>query len=157
TGGQKIEIGGRERTVDAPDARGVGYLEEFRLEAGLPIWRYQADRIVIEKRVFLPHRQNTVHVRYELRDGADEVELALRPSINFRAQESPVREPIASYEFHANGDDYEIHLKESRLPSLRLKVFAENASFTLKEKRIQNILYPVEESRGYQATGELCS
>jgi predicted glycogen debranching enzyme len=157
-GGQKIEIGGRERTVDAPDARGVGYLEEFRLEAGLPIWRYQADRVVIEKRVFLPHMQNTVHVMYELRDGADEIELALRPSVNFRAQESPVSEPIASsYEFHADGDDYEIRLTESGLPSLRLKVFGENASFTLKDKRIQNILYPVEESRGYQATGELCS
>src|SRR5262245_33650983 len=35
-GGRKIEIGGRERTVDASDARAAGRLEEFRLECGLP-------------------------------------------------------------------------------------------------------------------------
>jgi predicted glycogen debranching enzyme len=156
--GRKIEIGGRERTIDAPDALGLGYLEEFRLEAGLPVWRYHADSVVIEKRVFLPHMQNTVHVMYELCDGADEIQLALRPSVNFRAQESPVSDPIASsYEFHAVGGDYEIRLNGSGLPSLRLKLFAENATFTLKDKRIQNILYPVEESRGYAARGELCS
>ena len=67
---------------------------EFRLEAGLPVWRYDVEGLVIEKRLFLPHMQNTVHVSYELLSGADRVELALRPSVNFRAQESPVSEPL---------------------------------------------------------------
>ena len=65
--GRRIEIGGRERSGDAPDAHGTGYLTEFRLEAGLPVWRYDVDGLVIEKRMFLPHMQNTVHVMYELR------------------------------------------------------------------------------------------
>src|SRR5688572_15391365 len=82
--GRRIEIGGRERTGDTPDARGTGYLTEFRLEAGLPVWRYQVEGITIEKRVFLPHMQNTVHVGYQLLTGADEIELALRPLVNFR-------------------------------------------------------------------------
>src|SRR5205823_2273958 len=34
--GRKHEIGGRERTNEAPDAQGTGYLTEFRLELGLP-------------------------------------------------------------------------------------------------------------------------
>src|SRR5262245_12631757 len=93
-GGRKIEIGGRERTIDAQDARGTGYLEEFRLEGGLPVWRYQVDGIVIERRIFMRHMQNTVHVIYELTRGADAVELAIRPSINFRAQELPVNQPL---------------------------------------------------------------
>src|SRR5436190_9617365 len=38
--GRCIEIGGRERSGGAPDARGIGYLTEFRLESGLPVWRY---------------------------------------------------------------------------------------------------------------------
>src|SRR5438094_3386239 len=37
--GRRCEIGGRERAGDAPDAHGTGYLTEFRLEAGLPVWR----------------------------------------------------------------------------------------------------------------------
>src|SRR5690349_22882986 len=32
--GREVEIGGRERSGDAPDAHGTGYLNEFRLEAG---------------------------------------------------------------------------------------------------------------------------
>jgi predicted glycogen debranching enzyme len=162
--GRKIELGGRERTVPArlapalPDAEGRGYLEEFRLELGLPVWRYQVHDIVIERRIFLPYMQNTVHVMYELVQGSEAVELALRPSVNFRPQESPVSEPLGSpYEFHAVGENYEIALGNSTLPPLRMKLAAEEPTFTLKSKRIVNMLYPVEESRGYQAQGDVWS
>ena len=66
--------------------------------------------------------QNTVHVMYELVDRRRaRVELALRPSVNFRAQEAPVSEPLGwPYEFRAIGDRYEIALKDSPLPPLRL-------------------------------------
>src|SRR5437667_12267166 len=58
--GRRFEIGGRERSGDAPDAHGRGYLTEFRLEMGLPVWRYDVEGPIIEQRVFLPHMQNTV-------------------------------------------------------------------------------------------------
>src|SRR5713101_9249618 len=48
SGDRRTEIGGRERSGDAPDARGTGYLTEFRLECGLPIWRYEVEGLVIE-------------------------------------------------------------------------------------------------------------
>src|SRR5437660_10018327 len=63
--GRRREIGGRERAGDAPDAHGTGYLTEFRLEAGLPVWRYDVQGAVIEKRVFLPPRQYSVTDIYE--------------------------------------------------------------------------------------------
>ncbi len=109
--GRCLEIGGRERSGDAPDAHGTGYLTEFRLESGLPVWRYDVEGLVIEKRLFLPHMQNTVHLSYELLSGADRVELSLRPSVNFRAQESPVSEPLGwPYEFRAVAGQFEICL-----------------------------------------------
>src|SRR5437764_3739444 len=139
TDGRRIEIGGRERTSDAPDARGTGYLTEFRLEAGLPVWRYDVEGLTIEKRIFLPYMQNTVHISYELMSGADRVDLALRPSVNFRAQEAPVSEPLGwPYDFHAVDDKYEISLQGSHLPPLRLRLCGPDASFTLKGKRIIN-------------------
>jgi predicted glycogen debranching enzyme len=157
-GGRCIDIGGRERSGDAPDAHGTGYLTEFRLEGGLPVWRYDVDGFVIEKRIFLPHMQNTVHVMYTLVAGADRLELALRPSVNFRPQESPVSEPLGwPYEVRAVADEYEISLAGSPLPPLRVKLWAPDATFTLKSTRIDNVLYPVEESRGYQARGDLWS
>jgi predicted glycogen debranching enzyme len=156
--GRRIEIGGRERSGDAPDAHGTGYLTEFRLEAGLPVWTYDVEGLTIEKRIFLPHMQNTVQVGYELLSGADGVELALRPSVNFRAQEAPVSEPLGwPYQFRAVEDRYEIALEGSALPPLRLRMCAVDETFTIKAKRIENVLYPVEESRGYQSRGALWS
>ena len=34
------------------------------------MWRYDVEGLIIEKRIFLPHMQNTVHVMYELVSGA---------------------------------------------------------------------------------------
>ena len=159
--GRRVEIGGRERTHEAPDAQGTGYLTEFRLELGLPVWRYDVEGLVIEKRVFMPHMQNTVHIAYELVDGADRVEIALRPSVHFRAQEAPVSEPLGwPYQLRALGplcDDIEVALPPSGLPPLRMRLVTDRHSFTLKSKRTDNVLYPVEESRGYQARGDLWS
>src|ERR1700750_2067965 len=39
--GRRIEIGERERGANDSAAIGTGYLTEFRLEAGLPVWRYE--------------------------------------------------------------------------------------------------------------------
>jgi predicted glycogen debranching enzyme len=156
--GREIEIGGRERSGDAADAHGTGYLTEFRLEAGLPVWRYEVEGLVIEKRILLLHMQNTVHLMYELVSGGDRVELALRPSVNFRPQEAPVSEPLGwPYEFRAVGDQYEVCLTGSALPPLRLKLWSSDATFTLKNRRIDNVLYPLEESRGYHSRGDLWS
>ena len=156
--GRCVEIGGRERSGDAADARGTGYLVEFRLEAGLPVWRYDIEGLIIEKRLFLPHMQNTVHLSYELLSGAGSVELSLRPSVNFRAQESPVSEPLGwPYEFRAVASHFEIALTGSPLPPLRIALSSKDAAFTLRSTRIDNVLYPVEESRGYQARGDLWS
>ena len=156
--GRRLEIGGRERSGDAPDAHGTGYLTEFRLEMGMPVWRYDVEGLMIEKRVFLTHMQNTVHVIYELLSGAEGVDLALRPSVNFRAQELSVSEPLGwPYEFRSIGDQHEIVLKDSTLPPLRMKLHARNATFTLKGRRIDRVRYQIEESRGYKAQGDLWS
>jgi predicted glycogen debranching enzyme len=156
--GRRYEIGVKERVGDSPDAEGTGFLVEFRLEAGLPVWRYDVDGVILEKRIFLTYMQNTVHVTYELSEGADVVEVALRPSVNFRPQETPVGEPFGRpYEFHALAERYEIALQGSDLPTLRLRLRAEDAAFTLKHKRIDEVLYQVEESRGYEARGDLWS
>jgi predicted glycogen debranching enzyme len=156
--GRRIEIGGRARVRDAVGTVGSEHLVAFRLEAGLPVWRFDIDGIVLERRVFLTHMQNTVHMAYELLDGADQIELGLRPSINFRAQENPVSEPLGwPYEFRAVGDCCEVALAHSTLPPLRMLAFGDDATFTIKNRRTNQVQYAVEESRGYQAQGDLWS
>src|SRR5262245_22128242 len=63
-------LGGEERFGGILDLPGAGYLTEFRLERGLPVWRYELDGTILEKRILLLHRQNTVHVRYSFLAGA---------------------------------------------------------------------------------------
>ena len=65
------------------------YLTEFRLETGLPVWHYQVGEIVLEKRVLLPHQQNTVFVIYRLIEGPDRIRLKLLPSVQFRPHDGP--------------------------------------------------------------------
>jgi predicted glycogen debranching enzyme len=155
---ESVDISRREQSGDAADVRGTGYLTEFRLEAGLPVWRYDVRGLVLEKRVFLPHLQNSVYLVYELVSGAERVELALQPSVNFRPQEFAVSEPLGwPYEFRAVAGHFEVCLTGSPLPPLRIRISASDTSVSLKSERIDNVLYPVEETRGYQARGDLWS
>src|SRR5688572_31211681 len=62
-------------------------LTEFRLEAGLPAWRYDFGGAVLEKRMLMPHGQNTVHVLYEL-VGADSARLDVTLAAHHRSHDS---------------------------------------------------------------------
>src|SRR5690348_12411074 len=66
----------------------VGSLDSFSLEFGLPVWRYEAAGYVLEKRVVLPYRANTVHLNYRLIEGPTPIRLRLRPGFHFRPHEA---------------------------------------------------------------------
>ena len=59
---------------------GADHLVEFRLEAGLPVWRYEVDGFVAREAAAHAHRQNTVYVSYRLLEGDGPLRLKLRPS-----------------------------------------------------------------------------
>src|SRR5947209_338678 len=61
--GKTFLFGGEERTGTL-ELHGADYLKEFRLEQGLPVWRYEVEGYVLEKSILLPHLQNTVHVSF---------------------------------------------------------------------------------------------
>ena len=82
--------GGEERAGGILELPGAAYLTEFRIELGLPIWRYEIGDIAIEKRIMLVHGQNTVHITYELVKGDGPIRLKLLPSVHFRPHEAPV-------------------------------------------------------------------
>jgi hypothetical protein len=81
-------------TVTAtPEGKEFGttrYLTGFHLEAGLPVWTYDVEGTCFEKRVLMPHLQNTTHITYRL--PSEPVRLELRPFVAFRLQGS-AREP----------------------------------------------------------------
>src|SRR5438067_6425364 len=52
-GGQQIEFGGEERAGGALTIHGASVLKEFRLDHGLPVWRFESDGLVWEKRIVM--------------------------------------------------------------------------------------------------------
>src|SRR3954471_11424141 len=79
--GKVVRFGGEEFAGGRLDLHGAEHLADFRLEGGLPVWRYAAHGVVFEKRLMLAHRQNTVYLNYRLIEGADKVRLKVRPSV----------------------------------------------------------------------------
>ena len=149
---------GDEAEVAGPNAVDrTNHLVEFRLELGLPVWRYELADIEIEKRILMPHGQNTVHVRYALTRGEGPVRLSLRPSIQFRGYESPVNTSASdAYSLTATGGRYEISGGPG-IPCLRLLLDSDRAALTLDEKRAQAVPYDMERIRGYESVGPMWS
>lgn len=152
--GRVARIGGEQRDIDALDIHGCEYLTEFRLEMGLPAWRYEIGEVVIEKQIFMSHGQNTVYVMYRQLRGDGAVRLQLQPSFQFRPLESSVSHTVAwPYTMTVSDDHYEIGAG----PDLRVRMIAhgERASFTAGDKHAREVFYRVEADRGYDARGQL--
>ena len=151
-----VSLGGSPRIGRPPAAPPAGHLREFRLEAGLPIWRYEAFGFVLEKRVFLAHLQNTVYVTYALLAGSGLVRLEMHPSVHFRPHDAPVSTPLGTpFSFQAVGNRYEICSSWTAMPPLRLRVSGANATFTVTGRTVADVYYEMEDRRGYEPVGDL--
>ncbi|HMH50009.1 MAG TPA: amylo-alpha-1,6-glucosidase [Candidatus Acidoferrum sp.] len=133
------------------------HLVEFRLEAGLPVWRYDVEGAVIEREILMPHGQNTVNITYRAVGGSGRVRLTLRPSLNFRPHHAPVSTPlVAPYALTAVAGRYELSATPE-LPKLRWLLHGKGAAFTIDGRIVPHLLYRDEEARGEAARGDLWS
>jgi predicted glycogen debranching enzyme len=155
--GRSVQLAGEER-ADVPAKLDVmDYLAEFRLEAGTPIWRYEVGSLILEKRLVMPHGQNTAFLNYSLLSGDEGVRLVLRPSFHFRPHEDPVSAELdSSYTLTVGNDRYEISAG-NELPPLRVILQGQNAALTVDRIRIEQVAYRIEGTRGYPARGDLWS
>jgi predicted glycogen debranching enzyme len=156
-GGQTVVLGSEERADTGVHLNGAIHLAEFRLEYGLPVWRYEIQDAVIEKRLMLPHLQNTTLVSYSLLSGGP-VRLDLRPAIHFRPHEGRVgaeyKEP---YTLTAVEDRFELCERNSQLPPLKMMLRGESSAFTFRGEMISALIYHLEQRRGYDYRGDLWS
>ena len=156
--GTIARLGGEYRAGRTPEAPGAGHLREFRLEAGLPVWIYETGGFRLEKRVFLQHLKNTVHVTYRLLAGDGIARLEMHPWIHFRPHDAPVSTDLGGpYTVTAVEERYEICSSWPGLPPLRMAVDGANPTFTLAGRVLEDVYYQVEDRRGYEAVGDLWS
>src|SRR5262249_7718769 len=143
-----VDFSGEDLTEEHIQLHSSEFLTEFRLEAGLPVWRFDIGDCAIEKRVWMPHLQNTVHVSYRYVCDKGIIRLRLRPSMHFRQHEASVALPIHfPYKVQASGDQYEI-FTDPPIPPLRFRLHGPDAGFVLNGGKFKTIFYRVEQSRG---------
>ena len=147
---------GPEELTGVPSERTLR-AAEFRLHQGMPVWRFEVDGYVIERRLVIPYRQNTVHLLYRLLTGEGPVRIGVRPAINFRSHDAPVSTPLPQeYKVTIFAQGCEI-AGSADLPALRMRFFAPSSAFTTEQKTIPEILFPLEEERGYEFSGQIWS
>jgi predicted glycogen debranching enzyme len=137
------------------EASCASHLVEFRLEMGLPVWRYRIGELELEKSILMPHQQNTVHVTYRLLSGSVQVCMELRPAMHFRPLEAAVDEvfvDVKDYSMTVNDDYYVLH--GGSFPPLRMKISDTHATFTVNGRRSKDVMFLLEKERGYPSTGE---
>ena len=151
---------GREFTLngfntESQNFDGSLYFSTFRLDWGLPVWTFEIDGLTIEKRVVLPHGQNTTYLTYRVTAGDGCAILRLRPAINFRGHEAPVNTPLSPYLVTFQDRHFEISTGEE--PPLRLTHLGDNARFEIESCQFRDVTYEVEHNRGYHWVGDLWS
>jgi len=154
---------GRARLLEQPDPEHIGEplatLREFRLELGLPVWTFEHEGHVIQTRIIMPHRQNTVFITCERISGPGRMQISFDPWIQFRPHEGALSGLTDNqYALRVSSGRYEIEdLVDVGLPPLRIKVIGSHMKFEMGERRIRNVKYLIEQSRGYDASGDLYS
>jgi predicted glycogen debranching enzyme len=156
--GRKVVLTGREYE-DAPlYLPSQDTLRDFRLEFGLPVWEYEVEGLRIERRVLMPHGQNTVQVSYRLlAEPETPCLIRLRPFVHFRSYEAPVNTPHATpHRVERGPDRLELHAWET-LPPLRIMAHGGHGAFTPKEREVKAVVYRHERDRGYEWAGDVWS
>lgn len=150
--GRKVRIGadqvGEEGRIADP-----GHLSEFRLELGLPVWRFDVDGVVVERRLVMLHDQNTILLVWRLIEGTLPVRLSLRPFLHVRAIEGRVSEGGGrSYRVISDGNRHEIAVGHD-LPTLKLQLSGQTSRLILDGGGRCEVFYAWEARRGYDCRG----
>ena len=158
--GHSTSLNSEERVAGRVDPDVAERFAAVRLEAGLPVWEYDWLGVRVEKRIMMPHQQNTVYVCYRLVDGAESVRLELMPAVHFRGYEEPVGTMASAPDqtSYSMGVARGMHVlsAKSGFPPLRMMIVGDEAHRFIADERITSeFLYPVEESRGYEFRGTL--
>ena len=155
--GRRLQLGGVDPCPPDEEQCDLFYVREFRLEYGVPTWRFEVEGVVIEKTLLLVHGQNTVHVTYRLISEEPSLRLEICPSLHFRPHEHDVASPHEeTYSLRIANGHYEIHSSDP-FPPLRIFLHGDQMNFSHTGGELREIVYQAEADRGYQSRSRLWS
>jgi predicted glycogen debranching enzyme len=128
----------------------------FQLDCGLPVWTYEIGGLTLEKRVYMPHRQNTTYIHYRIAAGSGKVVLRLQPLVNMRGHEASVNAPLSTYTLSVCHHHFELK-PSNQIPAVRMMLVNGEPAFAIAMETIHGVTYELERSRGYVWRGDLWS
>jgi predicted glycogen debranching enzyme len=154
--GTRVALGGVESPRGTLSGDVSRVLTDFRYVWRTPIWRFQFDGCTIERRITMPHGQNTVYVEYRVLDGGPAA-LELRPYLNFRMHDGPLGcSRDWPFTLTITGGRIEVLPFEGATP-LRLALRPRHGVFVVDDRWSGAVHYRVERERGYDHTEDLPS
>lgn len=153
-GERRVLLGGSDTARGEYPGDGHRYLMQFTLEDHIAAWIYDFGGVVMERAIVMPHRQNTVCVRYRLLQG-DALQMRLRPFLAFRRHDELNQPGYDDFSLTLKKERYEVRHQHSPVV-LRLAVQPQ-AVFVAEGAEIGNALLRVEHAHGYMHLEPLVS
>lgn len=155
---EEIEIDGQFYMLGCNEYRdgtiypqGHKLLEGFSLELGIPTAEYCAGGLVLRKRIWMEHGQNTVYILYELLESPKPIILRIRPFCAFRGYHECQRGKASYY---SRWENEVLTVWSARAP-YKLKLICEGAEFKHQEDWYWDYLYRLERARGFDCLEDL--
>ena len=144
-----------QELIDTPPAKACLYLKEFRLDMGLPVWVYQIGNFTLEKRILLQRGHNTVLIQYTLLNGPSALNIELRPAVHFRPLEATVDQDTVTMDAYTlTTQDNIYRIQGGDYPPLLMQIVGSEHSFTIDNRKWDNIYFRLEYERGYSSVGK---
>ena len=126
---------------------GLQFLKKFRLDWQTPVWTWDVEGRIFEKKIFMPYGSNTVCVSWHLLRGGP-LELRVRPYGSCRKHDGPLGYPKEwPFRMGFQGQRYELIPFEGA-PVVRLTMKPFRGSFTAESHLLEKLCYRLEFQRG---------
>jgi predicted glycogen debranching enzyme len=121
----------------------------FALVAGLPVWTFDlGNGLSLERSVVMPHRDNTVHVRYRLIGPPAQARLEIRPWLDVRPHQKGLdSHQQRTYAVTASPNG-RVDVCSPDMPTVRLAAKGHAPSFRLDPRDRHELVYSIDHERG---------
>ena len=155
-GGVRTRLSGAMRPDGSLKGGAHEHLASFQSTWGTPIWRFDIDGCTLQRRITMPHGQNTVFVEYRVIEGGP-LRLELRPYLTFRMHDGPLGCP-PEWPFGLTLVRRRIEVRAfDNAPALRLAITPRRGVFVVDERTSGRQLYRLEEDRRLDDIEDLTS
>jgi predicted glycogen debranching enzyme len=154
-GRQTVLLSGGEYVDGRIECDGFRYLKHIRREWQTPVWTFEIDGSVLEKRIVAPHGQNSIYLQYRCLSGSCRVHL--RPYVTYRMHDARLGEGQAEvFPLIVCCGRCEIPLPEGA-PNLKLCLRPRKGVFVADDVTSEHVSYRVDRDRGSEHTQDLFS